>query len=205
MNNRTRLAVIAVFVGLGFAPRQACAQDRPVVVIDAGHGGSQDGVVHEGWVEKDLMLEIAFVVGAEFARTGWDVIYTRTGDVDVGRPERRQKAEAAEADVLIMLHAMGGDPTEHGSEIYFDPDRPKSVALAHNIGRLMEGAGSPALVEPRDGDFLSSEVATAMIEIAHMGNPAEARLLRSFVFQHELGALLVVAGEELMANEPGSM
>jgi len=173
-----------------------------VAVIDAGHGGSQDGVVHEGWVEKDLVLEIALVVGAEFVRAGWDVVFTRTGDVDVEGPQRRQRAEAAAADLLIMLHAMGGDPTEHGSEIYFDPDRPKSVALAQNIGRLMEGAGSPALVEPRDGDFLSSEVATAMIEIAHMGNPAEARLLRSSVFHHELGGLLVVAGEELIASQP---
>ncbi len=201
MNNLTRLAVIVV-MGLGFAPRQTCAQDRPVAVIDAGHGGSQDGVVHEGWVEKDLVLEIAFVVGAEFVRAGWDVVFTRTGDVDVEWPERRQRAEAAAADLLIMLHAMGGDPTEHGSEIYFDQDRPKSVALAESIGRLMEGAGSPALVEPRDADFLSSEVATAMIEIAHMGNPAEARLLRSSVFHHELGRLLVAAGEGLIASQP---
>ena len=199
MSYLTRLAAIAT-LGLGLAPAATLAQDRPVVVIDAGHGGSQAGVVHEGWLEKDLMLEIALVVGAEFARAGWDVVFTRTGDVDVEWGERRQAAEDSAADLLIMLHAMGGDATEHGSEIYFDQDRPRSVALAETIGRLMEEAGSPVLLDPRDADFLSSEVATAMIEIAHMGNPAEARLLRSSVFHHELGELLVAAGEQLLVT-----
>jgi N-acetylmuramoyl-L-alanine amidase len=201
VNTPTRLAVVALLAGLGFAPQQACAQDRPVAVIDAGHGGSQDGVVHEGWLEKDLVLEIALVVGAEFVRAGWDVAFTRTGDVDVEWSERRQRAEEAGAHLLIMLHAMGGDETERGSEIYFDADQPRSVALAGSIGRLMEGAGSPALLDPRAADFLSSEVATVMLEIAHMGNPVEARQLRSSVYQHELGALLVAAGKELLANE----
>ncbi len=34
-----------------------------------------------------------------------------------------------------------------------------------------------------------------------MGNPAEERLLRSPVLQHEHGGLLVAAGKELVANE----
>jgi N-acetylmuramoyl-L-alanine amidase len=178
------------------------AQSRPVVAIDAGHGGAQDGVVHEGWLEKELVLEIAFVVGAEFARAGWDVVFTRTTDVDVEWPDRRRRAEEAGADVLIMLHAMGGDGTERGGEVYFDADRPRSAAFATAVGGALERTVGSVLVDPRDWDFLSSEVPTAMIEIAHMGTPSEAQLLRSTDFHHELGRALVRAAEGVRSGAP---
>ena len=59
----------------------ANAQDRPLIAIDPGHGGAEIGVEHDGVLEKDLILEISFIMGAEFVKAGYDVMYTRTQDM----------------------------------------------------------------------------------------------------------------------------
>ena len=52
------------------------------IVIDAGHNGLTDpGAVFNGRRESDDALRLANAVGAILTRNGYDVIYTRTGDI----------------------------------------------------------------------------------------------------------------------------
>ena len=53
----------------------------PVFVIDAGHGGEDPGAIGiSGVYEKDLNLEISYLIGAALAERGYAVIYTRSND-----------------------------------------------------------------------------------------------------------------------------
>ena len=56
--------------------------DRAVVVIDAGHGGEDPGVVsdYSGITEKDLNLRIAQLLKSYLEQDGYTVIMTRTED-----------------------------------------------------------------------------------------------------------------------------
>ncbi len=175
------------------------AQDRPIVMIDAGHGGEVAGVEHDGLLEKDLVLRIAFTMGAEFVANGYDVRFTRTGDYDVEWPDRRSMAEKAGAVLLIMLHANGDeDVTKHGAEIYAYLEDPGSRRAAEAVGDAMREAGSEVLIEAHDWAFLqSSTVPTVMVELAFMTHPVERRLLLSRAFHHELGRIFVDATNEL--------
>lgn len=194
--SRMRLSISALTAVLLLAlPLQA--QDRPLVVIDPGHGGGETGVVAGDIIEKDVILEVAFVIGAEFAKAGYDVHFTRTRDVEVAWPDRRGQAEDAGAVALFMLHAMqNDDPQVGGAEIYFDEDTTASVELSAAVARQIRTLGLGAAEIPRGSSFLKSKtVPTAMIELVHLTNPAEADLIRDADFQHRLGAALVAALE----------
>lgn len=184
-----------VFAGvllLGVVAGSLVAQDRPLVVIDPGHGGADNGVELDGWLEKDLILEMSFVIGAEFAAAGWDVAYTRTRDHGVEWADRRSIAEEAGADLLLMLHANANeDLSRHGAEIYLNGDDATHSSLAEHLSDALQEAGSAVLVDPRPWPFLRSEtVPTAMIELAFMTHPEDQRLLKTSEFHHKLGSAL---------------
>lgn len=186
-------ALAAVF--LLVLPLQA--QERPLVVIDPGHGGAEAGVVAGDIIEKDVILEVAFVIGAEFAKAGYDVHYTRTRDVEVAWADRRGQAEADGAVALFMLHAMqNDDPQVGGAEIYFDEDTAASVELSAAVAQQIRGLGLGAAEIPRGSSFLKSQtVPTSMIELVHLTNAREADMIRDSAFQHRIGAALVAALE----------
>ncbi len=189
----------AVLVVAVLLPARSAAQQRPVVTIDAGHGGPEAGVQHEGLVEKDLVLRIALTVGAEFVERGWDVHFTRTGDWAVAWDDRRRSAEEAGASLLLMLHINGEDDRSlHGAEIYANVDDPGSAGAAASVAAALRDMGSAVVEEGRPWEFLRSPtVPTVMIELAYMTHPVERRLLLSEGFHHELGAALADAAERI--------
>ena len=54
---------------------------RPVIVVDAGHGGLDGGVVgtRTGVKESDLNLAVALLLGGMLEEDGFDVVFTRAG------------------------------------------------------------------------------------------------------------------------------
>ncbi|MCC7383854.1 MAG: N-acetylmuramoyl-L-alanine amidase [Deltaproteobacteria bacterium] len=77
------------------------------VVIDPGHGGKDTGAIGKAGVrEKDVNLSIALALGAALEkRLGVEVIYTRNKDHFITLSRRVQIAHAADADLLISVHA----------------------------------------------------------------------------------------------------
>ncbi|MBT8404014.1 MAG: N-acetylmuramoyl-L-alanine amidase [Gemmatimonadetes bacterium] len=184
-----------IAVVLSWSPLSA--QDRPLVVIDPGHGGDEVGVVAGDVLEKDLILEVSMSIAAEFVRAGYDVAFTRTSDVAVEWADRRGLADESGAVALFMLHAMrSDDPADAGAEVYFDEDTAASVALAAAVGAEFRALGSEVLLDPRPWPFLKSPtVPTAMIEVAHLTNPDEGARMADPAFHHEMGRALVAAVE----------
>ncbi len=189
----------AAFLLAAAAVSPGAAQDRPLVVIDPGHGGDEVGVVAGDLIEKDLIVPVSLAIGAEFAAAGYDVVFTRTTDVAVAWDDRRARADSAGAVALFMLHAMqSDDPADAGAEVYFDESNEASSALARAVARELEGLGSRVLVDPRPWPFLKSGTArTAMIELAHLTNPEERARMLDPAFHHQLGRALVAALERV--------
>lgn len=188
---------LGLAVVFGSVTGSAAAQGRPLVVIDAGHGGDEVGVAIEGLEEKDVVLSIAFVVAAEFAEAGYDVRFTRTGDYAVTWEDRRRAAEEAGATLLLMLHTNGDeDLSANGAEVYAYGAEPASRDAAAHIARALRRTGLRVVEEPRDWPFLRSpHVATVMLELAFLTNPTDRRLLLSDEFRHELGERLADGAE----------
>jgi N-acetylmuramoyl-L-alanine amidase len=178
------------------------AQTRPIIMIDAGHGGSEAGVVYEGLLEKDLVLRMAFTTAEVFVKHGHDVRLTRTGDYVVPGPDRRRMAEEADAALLIMLHTnRNADPNRHGAEIYFSEEVPVSVRAAELFAEALREDGLEVLLVPRQTAFLQSpRVPTVQIEIGFLTNPVERRLLQSEAYHREIAEVYVRSAEQVLAE-----
>lgn len=87
-------------------PRLPAADDAPaIIVIDAGHGGSDTGVRGpDGSLEKTLMLELAHKIKARLV-PDYDVRLTRDDDYQVAFTERTALANTSRAALMISLHA----------------------------------------------------------------------------------------------------
>ena len=92
------------------------------VVIDAGHGGDDAGVVAaNGTKEKDLTLAVARrLKTAMESRLGVRVLLTRDEDRNVPVDERTATANHNKADLFVSLHANGSlRPRTAGTQILY--------------------------------------------------------------------------------------
>jgi N-acetylmuramoyl-L-alanine amidase len=92
------------------------------VVIDAGHGGHDQGTEGpKGLLEKDLVLDVALRLGKLVeSRMGAEVIYTRSEDTYIPLEQRTALANEKKADLFLSIHANSSPyPRIAGVETYY--------------------------------------------------------------------------------------
>lgn len=102
------------------------------VVVDAGHGGFDNGAMYEGRREKDENLELALLVGDLLRNKGVDVIFTRTDDIYQNPNLKASLGNEAGGDLFVSIH-RNSSPTDnqyHGVEtlVYNLSDAKETVA-----------------------------------------------------------------------------
>jgi N-acetylmuramoyl-L-alanine amidase len=130
-------------------PAPAPASRSRIVVLDPGHGGTEEGAKGpDGILEKDAMLALAKTVQEVLVRRGYRVVTTRSSDIDVGLEDRAASANAAKADVFVSLHANASrTPTAHGTEVYYlslDASDRAAALLAESENRSGEAPAASA-------------------------------------------------------------
>ena len=94
---------------------------RPLVVIDAGHGGKDPGAASGAVHEKELTLALALALRDELIKQGGvRVALTRSDDTYVLLDERPAIARRLGADLFISIHAdsTDGDGSAMGATVY---------------------------------------------------------------------------------------
>jgi N-acetylmuramoyl-L-alanine amidase/putative methionine-R-sulfoxide reductase with GAF domain len=100
----------------------AARQPHLRIVLDAGHGGWDEGTVgRSGLMEKDLALDLVARLGKLLSkRLGAEVIYTRRNDTYVPLEKRAEIANLSNADLFVSIHANYSElPTARGVETYY--------------------------------------------------------------------------------------
>lgn len=97
--------------------------NRPLVVIDAGHGGHDPGapsVLNDGRSEKNVTLAIAKTLRDELIASGRvRVAMTREDDRFLVLAERREIARRLKADLFISIHADSAEnDAARGGSVY---------------------------------------------------------------------------------------
>ena len=103
---------------------------RKLVVIDAGHGGPDNGmrgpIGSSPWfVEKDVTLSVAKKLESVLRGRGYDVLMTRTTDTLIALYDRGRIANANHGDVFVSIHCNApgynnaAGARERGFETYF--------------------------------------------------------------------------------------
>lgn len=115
----------------------------PSLILDAGHGGYDNGAMYEGRKEKEDNLALALAVGEILQKNGYDVIYTRTEDVYDSPGQKARIANASGGDYFISFHrnASPNANTYSGVETLIYDDSGIKAELARNINENLEAAG----------------------------------------------------------------
>ena len=105
-------SVLTSFTGPVLPPQKPSLR---TVIIDAGHGGRDNGARGEYSFEKDICLDIALRLGKKMEAELPDVkiLYTRTSDVYPTIHERAEFANANKGDLFISIHVNAGPPIRH--------------------------------------------------------------------------------------------
>ena len=120
-------------------PLKAAQKLKPLIVIDAGHGGQDPGAIGKhGTREKDITLNYAKLLRAALLDTGrYRVALTREDDRFIMLPERVAIARKEKADLFISLHADSNpNPDARGLSIYTlseNASDDESAALAERV------------------------------------------------------------------------
>lgn len=121
-NNRGYTSILTAMICIVvmiFAMSNTYAQDKFVVVIDAGHGGRDPGKAAKHYHEKDIALSVVLKLGKKLeALDDVEVIYTRKTDIFLDLKERGRIANDADADLFLSIHCNAFHTQAYGTETY---------------------------------------------------------------------------------------
>ncbi len=100
---------------------------KPVIVIDPGHGGTDPGAIGvRGTHEKTITTKAANELANRLRKSGrYKVILTRTDDSYVDHDDRLRIARKGQADLFISIHADSAGKSAKGATVYTLADRAK--------------------------------------------------------------------------------
>ena len=113
------------------------------VILDAGHGGYDNGASYNGRTEKEDNLNLALAVGNILENNGVDVLYTRTEDVYQSPNEKARIGNNSGADYFISFHrnASPNPGTYSGVQTLVYENEGIPALFAENINNNLEKVG----------------------------------------------------------------
>lgn len=179
------------------------------IAIDPGHGPLDPGAVGPGGLlESEAVLPLSQALADTLQNRGAEPVFLRTPEESPGEPERAGRANAADADIVISIHANSHtDPAAAGSACYFF-GRPGSVslrgqALAELVQEeIIETTGmSDGRTHPMAFPLLrETRMPAVRIEPCFITNPNEEELLRGDEFRRDVAEAIVRALERFFAG-----
>jgi len=132
---------------------------RPVIVLDPGHGGIDNGATGFGQsLEKDVVLGFARELKAKLEETGkYRVVMTRDRDVFVSLGDRVKLAQKLGAALFISIHAdtLSAAPSVRGFTVYTGSEKASDAEAA----RLAEAENLSDQIAGVDNEEESDEIA----------------------------------------------
>lgn len=188
---------------LSAASAAAVPANAPCIVLDAGHGGVDPGVVGRtsGEKESDVNLKIVQKLQKLFLDAGFCVVLTRKNAGGLyGLPtkgykrrdmeERRRIIREAEPDFVLSVHqnTFPSDTSRRGGQVFFREGSAAGEALAVSIQARLNALGGRS-VSALKGDFFllgCADCPSALVECGFLSNAEEERLLLTDEYQGKI-------------------
>jgi N-acetylmuramoyl-L-alanine amidase len=147
--------------------RHSGNDSRPIVVIDPGHGGIDNGTVAStGIMEKQIVLEFALLLRDQLEASGkYRVVMTRTDDTFIPLGDRVRMARIRQASLFISIHADAlkkGEGEAQGATIYTLSEKASDA----EAGRLADNENRADVIAGIDLSHESTDVADILIDLA---------------------------------------
>ena len=178
-----RLFALSIFstAFLSFTPIS-----KKYIIIDAGHGGNDKGMVIDHIKEKDISLSIAKEIKKlNKSQDKYEIVLTRETDSFPTLSERTQQINTLNPEMVISLHVNGSPQKEtssQGTEIYTQNSE-VSKKLAEKVAQKFN-AGK---IEERNLHILRESKAPAvLVELGYLNNTKDREFLTSEKGQKEI-------------------
>jgi N-acetylmuramoyl-L-alanine amidase len=144
----------------------AVTDPRPVIVIDPGHGGIDNGTQTSTESEKNLVLGFGLALRDQLEKSGkYRVVMTRTDDTFIPLDDRVKIARNQSAALFVSIHADAlprGEGDAQGATIYTLSDRASDAEAE----RLAEAENKADAIGGVNLTEEPTEVADILIDLA---------------------------------------
>ncbi len=194
------------YIGVTLGDPQDIYQN--IVVLDAGHGGTDPGAYRDlngvRINEKDVTFEIMYNKTKEYfnsSDSNIKVYYSRYDDTKVDLYDRAAFAEKVGADIFVSLHMNANSKTTvRGTDVYYSKDNnamtssgltSKTLAslflnyIPNAVGTTKRNVGEAAYIVNK-----YNTVPAVLIELGFMSNKADLSLMADDSFQDEVACAI---------------
>ena len=186
-------------------------KSKVTIVIDPGHGGEDAGAVAtDGTLEKDLNLEIAFLVkelcdlngiNAVLTRDTDTLLYDRYGDLECYKGKKKvydlknrlRFASEQENPIYVGIHMNKFEISRYsGLQIYYSKNDPLSYELANSVRECVIKNLQPAntrKAKAADSSIYvlhNADMPAILIECGFLSNPNELEALKDESYRLKL-------------------
>ncbi len=214
------LAAVLTFAFCLFSLPQATAHSlKLTVVIDAGHGGVDGGVVGtvSGVKESDVNLAISRILQSKFEEAGFAVVQTRPTEAGLyglatagfKRRDMEKRAEiihGSNACAVVSVHQNFFSLTSRrGAQVFFRETNEGSKRLASHVQTALNAM--PECVkkaQPLAGDYFMlncSDVPSVIVECGFLSNPEDEALLLSDGYRDKLAETIAAGVISFLSDE----
>lgn len=196
---------IARYTGLAVSGSSVhIGKEKPVVVLDCGHGGNDPGKVGvDGSLEKDINLAVTLKLKKYLEQSDVTVVLTRDSDKGLYRQSDRNKKTAdmknrcqriaeAKPDLVVSVHQNSyHQENVSGGQVFYYKGSEKGKRLAEIIQKRFDyclGDKNTRIAKANDNYYLLLHVRCpiVIVECGFLSNWKESAMLNSEEYQDKL-------------------
>ena len=199
------------------------AEEIPVIVIDAGHGGFDGGAeAADGTQEKDINLAIAEKLAEEAAQYQVEIVMTRDGDYglydeeslakkreDLQKRKKIMEESGARLVISIHLNSYPQDTSVYGAQVFYAEDEqtqtdvPTSRLIAENVQKALENGlpdGEERTAMKKNDVLLMKDPPCSfiLVECGFLSCPQEAEKLKTAEYQGKVAEAVWTGISEIL-------
>lgn len=177
------------------------------VIIDPGHGGKDSGGIGNGFLEKNVVLNIGKHMKSYFDKTPIKGVMTRSTDVFIELSDRPKIAARNGGDVFVSLHTNAFNGSANGQETFYyaktaatNPNVKQSRALAiYSQERMLEAWPlRDRGVNPNNhsGNFAvlrQNTMPATLVEMGFIDSSTDIKYIKSEAERKKMGRALFLA------------
>jgi N-acetylmuramoyl-L-alanine amidase len=184
-----------------------------LIVLDAGHGGSDPGAQRSGVSEKDLTMQITNQLKKRLTQLGARVVMTRSDDTFVSLEDRVKITNENQPDLFVSIHinALESTASIYGIETYYQTEQSRALATAIHQ-QLVQGLGVPdrSVRKARFYVINHTPIPAILAEVGFISNQQERDNLGSADYQVKIadsvshGIVQYLTEKQELAGKSGS-
>lgn len=168
------------------------------VVIDAGHGGHDDGAKFEGFSEKEIVASIAQKIKKNNSDKNVIIHLTRTEDNFISLQDRAKFINELKPDLVLSLHVNRNENTDaSGVEFYISPKSStyeNAKIIAENLNSRFVNNNGLKSRGVKDANFTllrDTEYPSITVELGFLSNENDRNYLTDNNQQEKIAATIL--------------